>query len=297
MLLERGAATLALNRLVVRDRESLERQTHRTLLSGILTHSLTVSEVALRAQALGVPLESRRLVGVVLRRRSGPIPAALEAQARLRDFTELAAGAIRTCRLTALVGALDDEGVGLLIALGSQQDEHTALDSFATALRRLVAESSRDASAPAPEPVIAVGSSVGSVRDARRTLLEATQVADAALHDGNRTSSYYRLPDVRLRGLLHLLRDDARLQTYVERELGPLLAYDAEHGGQLVRMLRIYLDQGRNKSAAADAAHLSRPSFYDRLHKVERILGVDLDQVESCLSLHVALLALDAVRR
>lgn len=299
MLLERGAATLALNRLVVRDRESLERQTHRTLISGILTHSLTVSEVALRAQALGVPLESRRLVGAVLRQRSGPIPAALEAQARLRDFTELAATAIRTCRLSALVGALDDEGVGLLIALGSQQDEHSALESFAAALRKLVTDGSRDASAPAPEPVIAVGSSVGSVRDARRTLLEAAQVADAALHDapGGRTASYYRLPDVRLRGLLHLLRDDARLQTYVERELGPLLAYDAEHGGQLVQMLRIYLDQGRNKSAAADAAHLSRPSFYDRLHKVERILGVDLDQVESCLSLHVALLALDAVRR
>ncbi|GAA2751372.1 MULTISPECIES: PucR family transcriptional regulator [Kitasatospora] len=297
MLLERGAATLALNRLVVRDRESLERQTHRTLLSGILTHALTVSEVALRAQALGVPLEGRRLVGVVLRQRQGLIPAALEAQARLRDFTELAATAIRTSRLSALVGGLDDEGVGVLIALGSQQDEHAALESFAAALRKLVADSVRDGSAQAP--VIAVGSSVGSVRDARRTLLEATQVADAALHDspGGRAAAYYRLPDVRLRGLLHLLRDDARLQTYVERELGPLLAYDAEHGGQLVQMLRIYLEQGRNKSAAADAAHLSRPSFYDRLHKVERILGVDLDQVESCLSLHVALLALDAVRR
>ncbi|MFG3050833.1 PucR family transcriptional regulator [Kitasatospora sp. NPDC048239] len=298
MLLERGASALALNRLVVRDRESLERQTHRTLLSGILTHALTVSEVALRAQALGVPLEGRRLVGVVLRQRRGPIPAALEAQARLRDFTELAAGAIRGCRLSALVGALDDEGVGVLIALGAQQDEHAALDSFSAALRRLMTEAHRDAG-PAPAPVVAAGSSVGSVRDARRTLLEATQVADAALHDapGGRAAAYYRLPDVRLRGLLHLLRDDARLQTYVERELGPLLAYDAEHNSQLVQMLRIYLEQGRNKSAAADAAHLSRPSFYDRLHKVERILGVDLDQVESCLSLHVALLALDAVRR
>ncbi|MFD8318043.1 PucR family transcriptional regulator [Kitasatospora purpeofusca] len=297
MLLERGASALALNRLVVRDRESLERQTHRTLLSGILTHALTVSEVALRAQALGVPLEGRRLVGAVLRQRRGPIPAALEAQARLRDFTELAASAVRACRLSALVGALDDEGVGVLITLGPQQDEHAALDAFAAALRRLAAEAARDAAAP--EPVVAVGSSVGSVRDARRTLLEATQVADAALHDapGGRGASYYRLPDVRLRGLLHLLRDDARLQTYVERELGPLLAFDAEHNGQLVQMLRIYLEQGRNKSAAADAAHLSRPSFYDRLHKVERILGVDLDQVESCLSLHVALLALDAVRR
>ncbi|RAG84561.1 PucR family transcriptional regulator [Streptacidiphilus pinicola] len=297
MLVERAAATLALNRLMVRDRESLERQTHRTLLSGILTHALTVSDVALRASALGVPLEGRRLVGVVLRQRRGPLPAALEAQARLRDFTETAAAAVRERRLTALVGALDDEAVGLLVSLGPKDDEHAALDGFAGVLRRLVTEQE-----DGPEPVVAVGSSVGSVRDARRTLVEATQVADAALHDtpsapGTRTASYYRLPDVRLRGLLHLLRDDARLQTYVERELGPLLAYDAEHNSQLIAMLRIYLEQGRNKSAAADAAHLSRPSFYDRLHKVERVLGVDLDQVESCLSLHVALLALDAVRR
>ncbi|WP_370113818.1 PucR family transcriptional regulator [Streptacidiphilus sp. MAP12-33] len=297
MLVERAAATLALNRLMVRDRESLERQTHRTLLSGILTHALTVSDVALRASALGVPLEGRRLVGVVLRQRRGPLPAALEAQARLRDFTETAAAAVRERRLTALVGALDDEAVGLLVSLGPKDDEHSALDGFAGALRRLILEQE-----DGPEPVVAVGSSVGSVRDARRTLVEATQVADAALHDtpsapGTRNASYYRLPDVRLRGLLHLLRDDARLQTYVERELGPLLAYDAEHNSQLIAMLRIYLEQGRNKSAAADAAHLSRPSFYDRLHKVERVLGVDLDQVESCLSLHVALLALDAVRR
>ncbi|MFC5909289.1 PucR family transcriptional regulator [Streptacidiphilus monticola] len=295
MLLERAAATLALNRLMVRDRESLERQTHRTLLSGILTHALTVSDVALRAAALGVPLEGRRLVGVVLRQRRGPLPAALEAQARLRDFTETAAAAVRERRLTALVGALDEDAVGLLVSLGPRDEEHAALDGFAAALRRLAAEHGEDA-----EPVVAVGSSVGSVRDARRTLLEATQVADAALHDAPGDAgraSYYRLPDVRLRGLLHLLREDARLQTYVERELGPLLSYDAEHGTQLIQMLRVYLEQGRNKSAAADAAHLSRPSFYDRLHKVERVLGVDLDQVESCLSLHVALLALDAVRR
>ena len=310
MLLERGAATLALNRLLVRDRESLERQTHRTLLSGILTHALTVSEVALRAQALGVPLEGRRLVGVVLRQRGGLIPAALEAQSRLRDFTELAATAARSCRLAALVGALDDDGVGLLVALGSQQDEHTALEGFAAALRKLSADSGKadtgrgDSGREAPsrevaEPVIAVGSSVGSVRDARRTLMEG--------HPGRRRGAARRAGRA---GILVLppagrptarpaapVARDARLQTYVERELGPLLAHDAEHGSQLVPLLRVYLEQGRNKSAAADAAHLSRPSFYDRLHKVERILAVDLDQVESCLSLHVALLALDAVRR
>ncbi|HSA51172.1 MAG TPA: PucR family transcriptional regulator ligand-binding domain-containing protein [Yinghuangia sp.] len=289
MLLERAASTLALNRLVVRDRETLERQTHRTLLSGILTHSYTVAEVTLRARALGVHLEGRRLVGVVLRLRRGVTPAVLEAQIRLRDFTETAAAAVRERRLVALVGGLDDDSVGLLIALGPQDAEDAALQGFSAALRKLAPDFAADV-------VIAVGSSVGAVRDARRSLLEATQVADAALHQGS-GAAFYRLPDVRLRGLLHLLRDDTRLQTYVERELGPLLEYDAQHGTHLVQMLAVYLEHGRNKSAAADAAHLSRPSFYERLHRIERVLSVDLDQVESCLSLHVALLGLEALRR
>jgi PucR family transcriptional regulator, purine catabolism regulatory protein len=324
MLAERGAATLALNRLMQRDRESLERQTHRTLLTAILNHDHSAAEVALRARAIGVGLDGRRLVGIVLRLR-GSAPGSfgaggsavgtgmgsaglVEAQARLRELTDHAAAAVREKRLNALIGAVDEHSVGLLLALGPQDREDAALGSFATAVRRLAGQSARgdnggaaDAGGAgrggegAGEFAIAVGTSVGAVRDARRSLLEAVQVADAAIRQAG-GPPYHRLVDVRLRGLLHLLRDDARLQTYVERELGPLLAYDTERGTNLVAMLGIYLDQGRNKSAAADAAHLSRPSFYERLHRIERVLDVDLDSVESCLSLHVALLALDAVR-
>src|SRR5262249_49744961 len=107
----------------------------------------------------------------------------------------------------------------------------------------------------------------------------------------------HRLEDVRIRGLLHLLRDDARLQTFVEREIGPLLAYDDRHGTRLTEALTAYLEHGRNKSAAAEAAHLSRPAFYERLHRVDGVLGADLDAVDSCLSLHVALVAREALRR
>jgi purine catabolism regulator len=79
--------------------------------------------------------------------------------------------------------------------------------------------------------------------------------------------------------------------------LGALLAYDAEHPREhLVATLRAYLESGRNKSAAAEASHLSRPAFYERLARISRITGADLDSVDVCLSLHVALLALDAVR-
>lgn len=286
VLLERAAATLALARLLDRDRESLERQTHRTLLSGVLTHALTVADVALRARALGVPLEGRRLVGVMLRLRGGRPSAALDAEARLRDFTETVARAVRSRGLAALTAALDDGAVGVLVSLGPYEQERAVLEGLAAALEG------------APPFVMAAGTSVGEPRDARRSLLEAAQVAEAAAagDDGGAPRGYYRLPDIRLRGLLHLLRGDARLQTYAERELGPLLAYDAEHGSDLVRVLRAYLTAGRNKSAAAEAAHLSRPSFYERLRRVERVLSADLSEVETCLSLHVALLALDALR-
>lgn len=294
MLLERAASTLALNRLVERDRDSLERQTHRTLLTAILSHGQPASEVALRARALGVTLDGRRLVGVVLRLRTATHPTALETQARLRELTDQAASAIRDRRLSALIGTLDEHSVGLLLALGPQDREDAALEGFADRVRRLVERLSTGASADGY--VIAVGTSVGAVRDARRSLLEAVQVADAAVRQPPGPAPFHRLVDVRLRGLLHLLRDDARLQTFVERELGPLLAYDAERGTDLVRMLTVYVESGRNKSAAADAAHLSRPSFYERLHRIERILSVDLDSVESCLALHVALLALEAIR-
>lgn len=287
VLLERAASTLALNRLVDRDRETLERQTHRTLLAGILAHATPASEVALRARALGVPLDNRRLVGVVVRLRGGGGQSALQTQARLRDLADAVADAAREADLAALVGALDEVNVGLLVSLPAHDQDQPALDGFTGALLHRRGDQ--------PEPIVAAGSTVSGVRDARRSLLEAQQVAEAAVQLRERRR-WYRLPDVHLRGLVHLLRDDARLQTYVERELGSLLEHDTRSAVTLEPVLRAYLEHGRNKSAAAGAAHLSRPAFYERLHKVERVLGVDLTAVETCLSLHVALVALDALR-
>jgi purine catabolism regulator len=296
ILLERGAAAVALSRLVERDRESLERQSHRTLLTGLISGSVSTAETVTRAQALGVPLEGRALVAVLVRLTGVPTGPALEMQERLRDFAETVSAAVRDTRTSALVGGVDDASVGVLLSLPPREDVDRALDRLSAALtKRVVTAHTIVAS---DDWVVAVGSVVASVRDVRRAFLEAAQVADAAPSGDERPArAYYRLPDVRLRGLLHLLRDDDRLQTFVERELGPLLAHDAQHGTNLVGVLRTYLGAGRNKSSAADAAHMSRPSFYERLHRIERVLSVDLDSIESCLSLHVALLGLDALRR
>jgi purine catabolism regulator len=145
--------------------------------------------------------------------------------------------------------------------------------------------------------VIGAGAVVGSIKDVRRSFLEAAQVADvaAAGPGGPGHPPFYRLPDLRLRGLVHLLRDDPRLQTFVERELGALLT--AESHAELLDVLAAYLASGGNKAEAAKILHLARPTFYERLRRIERILGTDLDSPESRTSLHVALLALEAGRQ
>jgi purine catabolism regulator len=297
VLIERAATTLALGRLLDRHAESLERQAHGTIISGILAHAYSdPREAAARARALGVPLSGRRLLGVVVRPRTrfeprgyappaaGPLPEGLA------ELAEATSAACKDANLSALVGLLDEgtahARVGVLASLPTRADAESSLTEVAERLRHQCDDTS----------VMAAGSVVESIRDVRRSFLEAEQVADVAARGGG-DRLFYRLPDLRLRGLLHLLRDDARLQTFVERELGPLLEHDAQRAGDLTRILSLYLETGRNKAVAAQQAHLSRPAFYERLHRIERVLDADLDDVESCASLHVALLALDSVRR
>lgn len=281
VLVEQAATTLALGRLAERQQESLMRQAHHAILTGILTHAYgDPDEAAHRARAAGVPLSGRRLVALAL------LPdSAQPDQARLAEFTELAAQACREAGLPALVAGLDDACTGVLLALPARARVEATLGDLVDRLRR----------AGGGDVVVAAGSVVGSVREARRSLLEARQVAEMAQRQPS-GAPFHRLTDMRLRGLLHLLREDSRVQTFVERELGDLLAYDARQGGDLTDVLRAYLDCGRNKSTTATLTHLSRPALYDRLRRIERVLGTDIDSAESCLSLHVALLALDSVR-
>jgi PucR family transcriptional regulator, purine catabolism regulatory protein len=302
VLIERAASTLALGRLLTRQQESLERQAHRTLISAIVESAhADPEEAAARARALGVPVSGRQLIAAIVRiRESGP---GISAHARIADVTEAVADACRDGRIPALVGSLDDVRAGALLSLPPRADADEALTALSARLHQRLnprlepppgpalsqAPAGQQGEGGAPF-VLGIGTATDSLRDVRRSFLEARQVGDVAIsRPGDRP--FHRLPDLRLRGLLHLLRDDARLQTFAERELGPLLASDDARGTHLMECLTAYLEAGGNKAEAAHSAHLARPTFYQRLQQIERILGVDLDSPESRTSLHVALLA------
>lgn len=311
VLIERAATTLALGRLLDHQRESVERQAHRTILSAFLGNGYSdPAEAEARARALGVPVAGRLLVTVVVRvaksaaaadrarpgrsagagsmGAAGPAGAthsapALAGPARAASVADALADACRQLPVPALVGSLDDDRVAALLALPPRTDPDAALRRLAGQLRPHLA----------PEDAIGAGSAVDSVAGVQRSLLEADHVARAAARSGG-DQAYYRLPDLRLRGLLHLLRDDPRVQAFAERELSAILVHDDRASPRLLPALTAYLEAGGNKADAAQRAHLARPTLYERLRQIEAVLGVSLEPAESRLSLHVALLALQA---
>lgn len=290
-ILERAASTVALNRLVERDRATLERHAHSELLGKIVDRTYASEQwLRLRSESLGVPHKGRRFVGVTVSlQRPQDQLRAIEQHARGREDAERVATAARDSGVDALVGIIRPPDVVAILSLPSRIGEDEAIQRVARAVHREFFDGDRAAC------TIGVGSPVTSLNEARRSLLEAEHAAES-VPEGDDDRLFYRLADVGVSGLAHLLRDDPRLQTFVERMLRDLLVYDERRGSDLEAVLWAYLESGGNKTAAADGYGLSRPAFYARLGRIEEILGISLADPKTRTSLHFALLALRRMR-
>lgn len=264
VLAERAADVIALALLAHKD-EDPRLQAQHALLAGLVTGDILSAAFAVRARALGVPLDQSVVVAVVVRGRS-PHDLATRFGDLLQD-------------LVCLRAAFDDGSLGILLALRPDDDVHGSLVRLAEAVRRR---------APV---IVAASEPVASAQEARKALLEAQQVAAAAI-GGRWDVPYVKLRDLGLHGLMYQLRDDPRVQAHVERELGPLLKPGHT---DLIATLRSYVDSGGNKTDAAAATNLSRQALYDRLKRVSQLLDADLDSPRVRASLHAALSAHDAI--
>ena len=282
VVLERAAQALELARMVERDDVAVQLRVHGGFLLDLLDDRLgSEAAAAARLRALGVP-ESRAYVGLAARlRREAPADLAA-AQRRVVRLTAQLHEAVLAAGARGVVGVLDGGHAGLLMAGGEGDDA----DRVARELR------SRE-----PDAVLAAGPVVDRVLAAGPSLRSARAVADvAATLPPRADAGCFRQADIRLPGLLMALREDRRLQEYVEAELGALLAHEARHGGGLVELLRQFVAVGGNKAELARVAHRNRTSLYPALRRLEDLVGHPLDDPASRLSLGVALLAHDQAR-
>jgi purine catabolism regulator len=80
----------------------------------------------------------------------------------------------------------------------------------------------------------------------------------------------------------------AELDSFCDTMLGRLEAYDALHGGGLLRTLDVYLAT-RNAASAARQLYVHYNTLKHRLARIEEIAGPFLDDPERCLALSLAL--------
>ncbi|MFE6858796.1 PucR family transcriptional regulator [Nocardia sp. NPDC057668] len=289
VVLERAAQTLTLHRMIERDRFGLHRQAQTGLIDDMVTGRLTDERDAVAmAATLG------------LARRARYLPLALDVagtveadpvahQRRTAAIIDAALHGVALSKTTALATAEHGNRVNLVLALSRTGDVDALLTAVCTAVLGEVRR------VPGVDrAVIGAGSASESLLDTARELARAAHVAEVALAlTPAAPRPFYRSGDVRLRGLLALIRDEPGVQGFAETELSALLRHDIRHATDLTGTLRQFLDLAGNKTELAKRLMVSRPTLYDRLARIERLLDVDLDAGETRTSLHTALLIRD----
>ncbi|MET3919411.1 PucR family transcriptional regulator [Arthrobacter sp. UYEF20] len=310
MVLERAAQTLAINRLAERDRRELSHQAQAGLLNALRQpRGLGEDEAQARAAALGLRRAPYYLPIVFRSRATAADPSRqaasgadpLAGQQEERALLEQLARVLKSVSGSALTASIRSGSVGMILAIPAKQLEDPTLQRLADALAGSdippgppsgggVSGGGLHGGSPGASWSIGVGHLRGSLLEAAAGIDEASHVAETAATLRGDRKPYYRATDVRLRGLLALLRKDPRVQQFAESELEGVLQADARDGGGHLELLGQYLESGGNKAALARTGYLSRPTLYARLARLEELLGVDLEDAESRTSLHVALL-------
>lgn len=93
-------------------------------------------------------------------------------------------------------------------------------------------------------------------------------------------------------GIVRLLLgsgDDPDLQTFIDEVTGPLLAYDRENDGSLVRTLRAYFDADCSQRVAAERLFVHHKTLRYRLERIRQLTGLDLARHEDRMRADFAL--------
>jgi purine catabolism regulator len=128
-----------------------------------------------------------------------------------------------------------------------------------------------------------------------RTLRRANEALEVSRAWGT-PQRVARWQELILPRLLTTLHSHGLLTTFVEAQLGPVLAHDADAKVKLLPTLAAVIEARGNKSAAAKALHLQRRTLYYRLARIEALLGHPVDTTEDTVALYLALRGLTLLR-
>lgn len=87
--------------------------------------------------------------------------------------------------------------------------------------------------------------------------------------------NYYFFDDLHLHRLISIVNENVNLWEMIEEYLSPLLHYDRENAGNLMKTLKIFLSCQGSKQETSKKLFIVRQTLYHRLKKIEDLLGED----------------------
>ena len=296
LALDRAASAVALALLSHRDAARLSENAQADLIAEIRRGNLTSpDQINRRARALGSDLSGRRLHAMMVdadgfqdyvARRGLSEP---EVQRVKRALLEETRKSITAAGCTGL-STVDSDRVHAILGLPSGEPVDRVLGELCEGLAERL-----------PEALDGLTATIGLSRECvAEDMPRAFEEAREAVIYGKSTTArrpMYRFEELGLHRLILRLLELSELPAFIESELGPLLQHDAKSKLKLIPTLEAYLRHGTNKSATAKAIHLERRSLYHRLEKIGGLLSCDLEDMETCTRLFVALKSLEMLQR
>jgi purine catabolism regulator len=280
LLASRGAAAcavvLARERAAAAARQELELNVLDEVLDGALRSEVSLLE---QARRLGHDLDA---LHVALVARLDPLGAAVPARAHER-------------RWSIFDEVLSRRGVKLLWRLRHNQAEiiHPVADDID--VRAAAADLFDELARRLPDGsgfVVSMG--LGRVRGGAAGIRQSHQEARQALTMGRRLHGPGRLTpfdDLGVYRLLFAAQSLPELRTFHDEALGPLIEYDHSHGADLLRTLEAFSAARCGPKEAASLLGVHRNTVLYRLDRVRELTGLDLDDADVRLRLHLALCA------
>lgn len=90
-------------------------------------------------------------------------------------------------------------------------------------------------------------------------------------------------------------QDKSVLETFILNTLGPLIEYDKDNDSELITTLRSLFDLDMKWNFAAQNLYIHVNTLRYRVHKINELLNVNLDQLETQVSLLIALRTRDVL--
>ena len=291
LLVDRAGAALALAMLSEKDAAHLAERAGDALVGAIVAgrHG-SPADVLRRAKNLGAHLDGGRLVAAALDVHEERGAQHLADDDRLESLRALAA-ALRTSvaerGCSALVGTSGDRVIAIVAIPGSRPVEVVLDELVETASARTIRGDGVE---------VVAGASAAAPDTLQRAVEEATVAASFARGAGNarRVAHFSELGTYQL---LLRLAEGPELSRFVDSELRPLLERDGTARPKLVPTLRAYLKHAGRKSDAARELGVQRRTLYQRIARVEALLGRDVDDQATRTRLTLALQGLDFLAR